>query len=269
MAKKKSGDFLKMPKIHKTDMNWRAAIVANLLKPVVRSLFRIEVKGLENVPKSGAYVLGANHVTYLDALAVAYMVYFKLHRLPHFLAKGNLFKTPLVGSILVGVEQVPVYRGGHTNREPMEAAHAMLRAGRVITIFPEGTLTREPNGWPMRGKVGALKLALENNVPFIPMAQWGSEQVLATYSKKLRPKPWHPVRMIIGKPLDLDKYRNRKLSNAEYTEVTELAMRAITELTEQLRGAKAPEKLFDPREHGLAEYGNFLTGPKPQVGEQQ
>jgi 1-acyl-sn-glycerol-3-phosphate acyltransferase len=268
MAKKKSGDFLKMPKIHKKDIHFGTRIVANILKPIVRSLYRIEVKGVENVPKTGAYVLGANHVTYLDALAVAYLVYFKLHRTPHFLAKGNLFKVPVVGSILLGVEQVPVYRGGHSNRDPMDAANAVLQAGRVIAIFPEGTLTREPDGWPMRGKIGALRLALENDVPFIPMAQWGSEVVLPTYSRKLRPKPWHPVRMIIGKPLDLDKYRGRKLSNNEYLEVTELAMKAITKLTEELRGGKAPAKLFDPRDHGLAEHGNFKTGPKKQVGEQ-
>lgn len=267
MAKKKSGDFLKMPKIHKKDIHFGTRIVANVLKPFVRAMYGLQVRGAENVPKTGGYVLAANHVTYLDALAVAYAVYFRLHRTPHFLAKGNLFKAPLVGSILLGVEQVPVYRGGHSNREPMDAAHAVLEAGRVITIFPEGTLTREPDGWPMRGKIGAIKLALDCDVPFIPMAQWGTEQVLATYSKKLRPKPWHKVQVLIGEPLNLDKFRGRKLTNAEYTEATELAMQEITRLTEILRGAKAPEKLFDPREHGLSEHGNFKKPPKPQVGE--
>ncbi|MDE2387268.1 MAG: 1-acyl-sn-glycerol-3-phosphate acyltransferase [Actinomycetales bacterium] len=267
MAKKKSGDFLKMPKIHKKDIHFGTRLVANFLKPIVRALYRIEVKGVENVPKTGGYVIAANHVTYLDALAVAYMVYFRLKRTPHFLAKGNLFKAPVIGSVLLGVEQVPVYRGGHSNREPMDAAHAVLDAGRVIAIFPEGTLTREPDGWPMRGKIGAVKLALDCNVPFIPMAQWGTEVVLPTYSKKLRPKPWHPVRMIIGEPLNLDKYRGRKLTNNDYAEATELAMAEITRLTEILRDAKAPAKVFDPREHGLSEHGNFKKAPKKQVGE--
>jgi 1-acyl-sn-glycerol-3-phosphate acyltransferase len=267
MAKRKSGDFLKMPKIHKREPNFVTRIVANILGFFVRLMFRIEVKGLENLPKSGAYVLAANHVTYLDALAVAYMVYFKARRTPHFLAKGNLFKAPIIGDILIACEQVPVYRGGHSNREPMDAAHAILDAGRVITIYPEGTLTREPNGWPMRGKIGAIKMALEKDVPFIPMAQWGTEKILPTYSKRFRPNPFHPVRMVIGEELDLSKYRGRKLSNAEFAEANELAMKAITRLTEQLRGAKAPETLFDPREAGLAEHGNFKTGPKPQVGE--
>ncbi len=83
MAKRKSGDFLKMPKIHKREPNFVTRIVANLLGFFVRLMFRIEVKGLENLPKSGAYVLAANHVTYLDALAVAYMVYVKARRTPH------------------------------------------------------------------------------------------------------------------------------------------------------------------------------------------
>ena len=267
MAKKKSGDFLKMPKMHVKEPNVATRVVAYALGGLVRTLFRTKVEGLEKLPKTGGYVLAANHVTYLDALAVAYMVYFQARRTPHFLAKGNLFKTRLVGDLLLACEQVPVYRGGHSNREPMDAAHTVLEAGRVITIFPEGTLTREPDGWPMRGKIGALKLALDCNVPFIPMAQWGTEQVLATYSKKLRPKPWHSVRMIIGEPLNLDKYRGRKLNNSEYTEVTELAMREIIKLTEQLRGSKAPKEIFDPRDHGLSEYGNFKKEPKKQVGE--
>ncbi|MEY4348762.1 MAG: hypothetical protein RL719_59 [Actinomycetota bacterium] len=267
MAKKKSGDFLRMPKIHKNDIHFGTRIVANILKPIVRLMYRVEVVGKENLPKTGAYVLGANHVTYVDALAVAYAVYFRIKRTPHFLAKGNLFKAPLIGSILLAVEQVPVYRGGHSNREPMDAANEMLQNGRVIAIFPEGTLTREPNGWPMRGKIGAIKMALDNNVPFYPMGQWGTEVVLPTYSKDLRPKPWHKVRMIVGPELDLSAYRNRKLSNQDYTDATELAMKAITELVEELRGEKAPAKLFDPREHGLAEHGNFKKAPKRQVGE--
>jgi 1-acyl-sn-glycerol-3-phosphate acyltransferase len=73
--------------------------------------------------------------------------------------------------------------------------------------------------------------------------------------------------MIVGPELDLSGYRNRKLSNQDYTDATELAMKAITKLVEELRGEKAPAKLFDPREHGLAEHGNFKKAPKRQVGE--
>ena len=69
-------------------------------------------------------------------------------------------------------------------------------------------------------------------------------------------------------PLDLSKYQGKKISNADYTEITELAMKSITALVEELRGEKAPEKLFDPREHGLAEYGNFKRKkPQRQVGD--
>ena len=64
------------------------------------------------------------------------------------------------------------------------------------------------------------------------------------------------------------KYQGKKISNADYTEITELAMKSITALVEELRGEKAPGKLFDPREHGMAEYGNFKRKtPKRQVGD--
>ncbi len=267
MGNKKTGDFLRMPVVHEKELNWRVKLVAGFLRPIVRLMYGLKVEGIENIPKTGAYVIGANHVTYLDALAVAYAVYYRIHRLPHFLAKGNLFKTPVVGAVLRAVEQVPVYRGGRSNREPMDAANLMLQSGRVIAIFPEGTLTREPDGWPMRGKVGAIRLAIDNKVPFIPMGQWGTEVVLPTYSKKLRPKPWHKVRMIIGKPMDLSAYYGKQLSNSDYTEITKQAMKEITALVEELRGAKAPDELFDPRDHGLSEFGNFKKAPKKQVGE--
>ena len=232
-------------------------ILAHFLRPWVRLLYKVEVTGKENLPKSGGYVLAANHVTQLDALAVAYMMYFRLHRAPHFLAKEGLFNTPIVGPVLLACGQIPVFRSGRKNSDPMESAYEVLNAGHVIGIFPEGTLTREPDQWPMRGKTGAIRIALETGVPIVPVGQWGTEKVMGTYSSKIFPKPWHKVRMIIGKPIDVSAWKGKKISTEELVQLSDQVMVEITKLVEQLRGAKAPAKRFVPSEHGLPEHGNF------------
>jgi 1-acyl-sn-glycerol-3-phosphate acyltransferase len=201
-------------------------------------------------------------VTNVDALAMAYFVYVVLKRAPHFLAKGSLFKLPVVGAALRAAGQIPIYRGGQRNDEPLRAAHAYLDAGHCISIFPEGTLTRDPDLWPMRGKTGAVRLALETNVPVYPVAHWGSEQVLPRYGTKFRPGFWKPVRMVIGDEIDLAKYRNKKLTPAEVHEATELVMSRITELVSQLRGTVPPQELWDPASHGQSQTGNFTKKAK-------
>lgn len=255
---KKSSQSLQMPELKPgKEITWQMRVLAVILRPWVRLLYKVEVTGMENLPKSGGYVLAANHVTTVDALAVAYMMYFRLHRAPHFLAKEGLFKTPIVGPVLLAVGQIPVFRGQRKNTDPMEAAYKVLRAGHVIGIFPEGTLTRDPDLWPMRGRTGATRLAIEAGVPIVPVGQWGTEKVMETYSSKLKPKPWHKVNIIIGKPIDVSAYVAKKNSTEELVLLTEKVMNEITKLVEQLRGEKAPAKRFVPSEHGLPDHGNF------------
>jgi 1-acyl-sn-glycerol-3-phosphate acyltransferase len=250
-------DEFKMPKVNKANRPFVMSLVAAILGTLLHLLFRVQVIGKEKLPKTGAYILVFNHVTHLDPLAVAYATFFGLKRGPHFLAKGALFKVPVLGAILTAAGQVPVYRNGRRNVEPMDAAYKFLDAGHVITIFPEGTLTREPNGWPMRGKTGSVRMAIQAGVPIFAVGQWGSEVVLPTYTKNLRPKPWHKVRVQIGEEIDLKKFQGRQLSTDELKEATSIVMKAITKQVEILRGAKAPKELYDPAAHGQSQFGNF------------
>lgn len=255
---KKSSEQIKMPELRPgVEITWQIRTLAWILWPWVRLLYRLNVTGKENLPKGTGYVLASNHVTTVDALAVAFMMFFNLGRAPHFLAKEGLFKTPIVGPVLLACGQIPVFRSGRGNSDPMESAYKVLRAGHVIGIFPEGSLTREPNQWPMRARTGAIRLALETGVPIVPMGQWGTEVVMDTYSSKIFPKPWHKVNMIIGKPIDLSKYHGKKVSVEEMVALSDEVMVEITKIVEQLRGEKAPAKRFVPSEHGLPEHGNF------------
>jgi 1-acyl-sn-glycerol-3-phosphate acyltransferase len=257
MAKKSSAQ-IKMPELRPgVEITWQIRTLAWILWPWVRLLYRVKVTGKENLPKGTGYVLASNHVTTVDALAVAFMMFFKLGRAPHFLAKEGLFKTPIVGPVLLACGQIPVFRSGRGNADPMESAYKVLRAGHVIGIFPEGSLTREPNQWPMRARTGAMRLALETGVPIVPMGQWGTEVVMDTYSSKIFPKPWHRVRMVIGKPIDLSQYHGKKVSVEEMVVLSDQVMVEITKIVEELRGGKAPAKRFVPSEHGLPEHGNF------------
>ena len=260
MAKPKKE--LPMPKINSSERHFVLALVASILIPLVRMLFVVKPKGIEKLPKHGSYILVSNHVTNVDALAIAYLVYVQLRRAPHFLAKESLFRVPVIGPILRAAGQIPVYRSGHRNDTPLKAAHAYLKAGHTIAIFPEGTLTRSPELWPMRGKSGAIRLALETGVPVYPVGQWGSEQILPQYGSKFRPGFWKPVNVLIGDEIDLSDYRKRQLNPDELNLATKLVMQTITELVEELRGEKAPLELWDPAKAGQTTSGNFKKASK-------
>ena len=260
MAKAKKE--LKMPAIKSATRPFLMRVVARTLIPFVRLAFGLQYEGIEKLPKKGAYVLVANHVTNVDALAVAYFVYAKVKRGPHFLAKEGLFRTPVIGWLLRNAGQIPVYRSNYRNDEPLRVARDYLNAGHVITIFPEGTLTRDPNLWPMRGRSGAIRLALETGVPVYYMAQWGSEKVLPQYDSKFRPGFWKKVRIIVGGEVDLDRFRKPNMTNLDVNAATEVVMRKITELVAELRGETPPAELWNPADHGQDKTGNFKKGAK-------
>lgn len=255
---------LKMPSVKTKERHLVLALVAAFLIPLVRIMFKVTPKGIEKLPKSGPFVLVSNHVTNVDALAVAYFVYVNLKRAPHFLAKGSLFKVPVIGPALRAAGQIPIYRGGQRNDEPLSVAHSYLKAGHCISIFPEGTLTRDPNLWPMRGRSGAVRLAIETGVPVYPIAHWGSEQILPTYGGRFRPGFWKPVRILVGDEINLDKYRHPKLTTEDLKEASAKVMMQITKLVEQLRDEKAPEALWDPAVAGQTATGNFKKAAKKQ-----
>ena len=261
MAKKLK--VIKMPRIKKRELNLALRAVALILLPLVRSMFQVKAKGIEKLPKSGPYILVPNHTTNVDGLAVAYFIFYILHRAPHFLAKEGLFRVPVIGKILLAAGQIPVFRSsGQRNDDSMRAAYSYLEAGHAICIFPEGTLTREPDMWPMRGKTGAVRLALESNVPVYPVGQWGSEKILPRYGSKFRPGFWKSVHFLVGDEIDLKKYRKEQLSPEELYEATALVMKSITKLVEELRGEKAPEELWNPAEQGQAVHGNYIKQEK-------
>lgn len=247
---------VRVPKVSKKEKTLAFRIVASVLAPLVRLLFNVKTIGVENLPKGG-YILVGNHLSYLDPLAFAYSVYFHMKRAPHYLAKEGLFRVPVLGWILPKVGQIPVYRSGRGNDEPMRAAKELLRAGQVVVIFPEGTLTRDPDLWPMRGKSGAVRLAVELGLPIVPAAHWGVEKVLANYTKKFKPNPFHTVKVKIGKPIRFDHLNAETMTAEQLSKATAQVMHEVAAVVGELRGETPPKELWDPTQKGQSEIGNF------------
>lgn len=237
-------------------MFWPLAAVA---VPLISLLAKLRFTDSEKLPKEGAFVLAPNHYSEFDPLVVALAVW-KLGRLPRFMAKESLFKVPVLGWFLHKTGMVPVARSSSRTSaaETITQSRALVQAGRGVIVYPEGTLTRDPDLWPMRGKSGAVRLAMAGNIALIPMAQWGTQAIMGRYQKGLSLWPLRkPVDVIIGDPIDISDLVGKEHDQAAVTIATERLMNAITELLERLREEKAPAKRWNPTDHGQNETGRL------------
>lgn len=172
-----------------------------ILKPWLGSWFHWTIEGVENIPRNGPALVAFNHIAYLDPLAAAYVI-DKAKRIPRFLAKHELFDDKKIAWILRGAGQIPVKRGTADAPMALDAAFEALNQGEIIVIFPEGTITNDPDLHPMEGKTGIARLAIESGVPIVPAALWGTANIWPKgYAKRWRPGQDICVR--IGDPIDI------------------------------------------------------------------
>jgi 1-acyl-sn-glycerol-3-phosphate acyltransferase len=129
--------------------------------------------GAEHVPRTGPVVLAGNHVSEMDPVIVG-LALDELGRRPRFLAKAELFSTPVLGSVLRSARQIPVDRGGDTSTTLPRALLA-LEAGEAVVVFPEGTVSKA--FVPAEARLGAARLALASGAPLVPFATWGGQRV--------------------------------------------------------------------------------------------
>lgn len=232
--------------------------LAAVIAPLIALIFKVEIEGAENLPREGAYVLAPNHYSESDPLAVALAVW-KIGRAPRFMAKESLFRVPVLGWILRITGMVPVARSSSaaSARQTLETSETLVEHGRGVIVYPEGTLTRDPELWPMRGKTGAVRLALAGDIPLIPMAQWGCQAVLPRYGKlKLWPLR-RPVKVIIGAPVDISKRRVDEGQTASLVAATDVLMADISKLLSVIRDEPAPAVRWNPADHGQRETGRL------------
>ena len=216
--------------------------------------------GMDNLPAAGGYVVCTNHYSHLDPLIFAHFMVDQGHS-PRFLGKVEVFKVPVVGAILRADAELRlalalVYRESGQAADAYQAAVAAVTSGKGVAIYPEGTLTRDPGLWPMRGKTGAARVALQTRCPVIPVANWGAQAILPPYTKfpKLFPRKTMHVR--VGAPVDLTDLYTKPLNHDVLAVATERIMTAITHELEIIRGEQAPAVRWDPRRHHQPTTGN-------------
>jgi 1-acyl-sn-glycerol-3-phosphate acyltransferase len=234
---------------------------ANLLRPLLNLIAKRDWRGAENLPKSGAAIAVCNHISHVDPLVFTHFLYNN-GRAVRYLGKASVFKVPIVGRVLLGAGQIPVERETANASDALQHAIAFLNAGHLLGVYPEGTLTRDENYWPMKAKTGIARLAILSKVPVIPCAQWGAQEILPAYSKKIKLFPRTKVTVVAGKPLDFSKWYGKENDPAALEEATAFVMQAITKLLEDIRGEKAPAEIFDPKKSNLPRIGNFKKEKK-------
>ncbi len=222
--------------------------VAGLIRGMLRCVTRKDWHGQDDMPAAGGFIAVSNHVTYADPLTLAHFLYNSGYP-PHFLGKSTLFSLPFIGMILRKTDQIPVHRGTVRAKDAVDTGMKVLLKGDVIAIFPEGTLTRDPDLWPMMARTGAARMALETGVPVIPVAQWGAHKLLGHYSKRVHPFPRKMVTIKAGPAIYLDDLRTKPLDNDKLREASKRIMDTLTVMVEEMRGEKAPAERYDMRKH--------------------
>lgn len=226
-------------------------IAVGLLRPGMRALTKRDWRGTEHLRAAvrpdgtqEGIVVCTNHISWFDPLECAHFLYDN-GRPPRFLGKESVFRIPVAGRIITGAGQIPVYRETVDAAKSVRDAIRAVEQGECVVVYPEGTISRDPDLWPMTGKTGAARIALATGAPVIPVAQWGAQDVIGPYRSEFRALPRKTMHVWAGPAVDLDDLRGRDPDAAVLAEATARIMAAITAILEELRGEKAPAERYD------------------------
>jgi 1-acyl-sn-glycerol-3-phosphate acyltransferase len=180
------------------------SVVSGILKPY----YRIETIGIENLPKEGGVLLCSNHIDNLDPPVVG----ITASRPVHFMAKEELFSVPVLGKIVPHLNAFPVKRG-MSDREALRKGLTILKEGKVLGLFPEGT--RSKSGELGKGLAGAGFFALRTDAKVVPCA------IIGPY------KSFSKLKVVYGKPIPMEEVRATKASAEETTEIIMEAIKSL------------------------------------------
>ena len=226
---------------------YRLAVI--IVKPLVRLTMRCEFRGQENIPRRGGCIIAPNHISYADPFVVALFIH-NTGRRPRYLGKAGLWKVPFVKQVLTGARQIPVYRATADASSALRAAVAAVNSGECVVVYPEGTITGDPDLWPMLAKTGVARLALTTGAPVIPVANWGAQEFLPYPQKRPRLFPRKRSVVVAGPPVDLSAWVGQDLTIDVLRSATAAVMADITALLAEVRGEAAPQFVHDPAAHG-------------------
>ncbi len=198
-------------------MNYFGRIAKSITKIVFTLLYRVEIKGRENIPKKGPLLLCANHISLLDMFFIGY----RIKRWVYWMAKEELFRNPILGFIITKLGAFPVRRG-KADKEALNRAFELLNEGHIVGIFPQGTRVHENRLIRGNVKSGAALIAIKQKVPVLPVAIQGS--VI----------PFHKVRIVFGKPFMLDsETEDSDVDKVDYRKLSQYIMQKVYDLLEE------------------------------------
>jgi 1-acyl-sn-glycerol-3-phosphate acyltransferase len=206
--------------------------------------FNWRFEGLEHIPPEGPVLVAGNHISYLDPLAHGYML-VKAGRRPRYLAKKELYRNPLLRGLLRGTGQIPVERGSGSTA-PVLAAREALKQGDVVLVYPEATITKNPDASPMRGKTGIARLTLLADVPVLPMAVWGPQRLWRRGGRGGLAFG-RPIWVKAGPPLDFSRFEGSQEDPQALRQVTDIVMDEVGRLVSDLR-TRYPKRWADRTE---------------------
>lgn len=212
-------------------------VVEVLLRPILWLIAGTDYRGLENIPRERSFVLAANHNSHLDPILLARFM-LDVDIVPRYLAKEALFTHKFTGPILRGADQIPVARYTGEASSALGPTEAAIRDGKVVAIYPEGTITRDPDAWPMSGRTGAVRVALATGAPLIPVCQSGAQDILWPYTLKFKLFPRHTYRVTVGPPIDLSMYAGKPVTEEILHEATNRLMDVLTDMMIEIRGTR-------------------------------
>ncbi|MBA4603705.1 lysophospholipid acyltransferase family protein [Thermoactinomyces mirandus] len=181
---------------------------------LMKLLFLYKTTGTEHIPEKGPVVLCCNHISNLDPPLLA----VSIERKVHFMAKAELFRIPVLGSLIQRLGAFPVKRGAG-DRQALKKAIQLLKDGHTVGIFPEGTRSKTGEMGPFH--FGAALIALKGKAPIVPVAICGSFRL------------FRPIRIVFGSPIDVAPFLQEKVGTATAKQVTELVVNEIRSLKEQ------------------------------------
>ncbi|TRZ88138.1 MAG: 1-acyl-sn-glycerol-3-phosphate acyltransferase [Streptomycetaceae bacterium] len=236
-------------------------ICTAIVIPLLRLFTKRQWSGMENIPKSGPAIVASNHVSYADVIFLAQFLY-ENGRAPRFIGKRSVFDVPIIGRIVLAAGQIPVDRESGDANKALDHAVAALKAGHLVGIYPEGTLTRDQNLWPMVAKTGLARLAIITRNPIIPVAAWGTAKVLPRYGKIPHLFPRTKVTYVAGTPIDMSAWYGKEEDPQALAEATAHVMKILTAMVASIRGENPPSEVFDPHTSDLPRTGNFKKAKK-------
>lgn len=235
-----------MSRLHRPKAGFWIRLCVAILYPLDGLLFKIRWRHLDRIPApdQGGVIIAINHVSMTDTVLMARFVW-QSGRVPRFLIKSGVFSTLGLGTIMRGAKQIPVYRGTKDASESLKDAVTALADGEAVVIYPEGTVTSDPDQWPMQAKTGIARLVLLSpHTPVVPVGQWGAQ--------RRKSQPWYTklgrrrAGASVGEPMDLSRFAGREPDAETLREITDLIMAQVREQVAVLRDEDAPSVFHIP-----------------------